>query len=234
LSFCAKRNLWRENYLCCLHKMRTVPKPSSDFWQPVQRLDQTSDRPSMPVKRAGESCKAFKWRKTGYKIAMQTVSYQCSSLCAWRCAINVRPNTQPVVEVHYYHAGLLFKRWPWRCIATTCHPACLLFAEGVQCKPRSVIGAVQSTCVRARSLSWRCITTTPGCCSRGGRGGVLLPHATKRACCLRRSVQKCLPRTIVYTVLGQRSTVVQITASRVGPARLQWKCITTTRAYLLA
>ena len=97
-------------------------------YRPVQRLDQTSDRPSMPVKRAGESCKAFKWRKTGYKIAMQTVSYQCSSLCAWRCAINVRPNTQPVVEVHYYHAGLLFKRWPWRCIATTCHPACLLFA----------------------------------------------------------------------------------------------------------
>ena len=116
------------NYLCCLHKMRAVPKPSSDVWQPVQRLDQTSDRPSMPVKRAGESCKAFKWRKTGYKIAMQTVSYQCSSLCAWRCEINVRPNTQPVVEVHYYHAGLLFKRWPWRCIATTCHPACLLFA----------------------------------------------------------------------------------------------------------
>jgi len=134
LSFCAKRNLWRENYLCCLHKMRTVPKPSSDFWQPVQRLDQTSDRPSMPVKRAGESCRAFKWRKTGYKIAMQTVSYQCSSL--------------------------------------------------------SVLGAVQSTRVRTRNLSWRCITTTPGCCSRGGRGGVLLPHATQRACCLRRSVHK--------------------------------------------
>jgi hypothetical protein len=122
-----RQNNWRE-ITCCLHTMRAVPKPSSDFWQPVKRLDQTSDRPSMPVKRAGESCKAFKWRKTGYKIAMQTVSYQCSSLCAWRCAINVRPNTQPVVEVHYYHAGLLFKRWPWRCIATTCHPACLLFA----------------------------------------------------------------------------------------------------------
>ena len=171
LSFCAKTNLWRENCLCCLHKMRTVPKPSSDFWQPVKRLDQTSDRPSMPVKRAGESCKAFKWRKTGYKIAMQTVSYQCSSLCAWRCAINVRPNTQPVVEVHYYHAGLLFKRWPWRCIATTCHQACHVVCS-VQCKT-----ARSRSCEQfwANARRW-CTLPPPALGRRGSSGSALLPR----------------------------------------------------------
>ena len=69
--FFGRKQLWRENFLCCLLQsmMRSGPKPSSDFWQPVHPLIQNSGRPSMPV-NGWRSRPRLQVSEDGFKIAM--------------------------------------------------------------------------------------------------------------------------------------------------------------------